>query len=451
MILNTSNNRYFQDFVVSDMPREEVERELKKLQVHDRNTKLLKAIIECRNKVRSTAEKFSEIGEATFYLIKMVNYISENVKVVQFVVEDDAAAYTIFETLNDRGLALATIDLVKNHIFGRISSSKSSNSEIRMREAETRWAQMMHTLANHKADNFLKAFWTSQYGRTQKDALFRTLKKLYGTRDKALTLSSEMLEVAEQYAALENQDDPIWSNYDKKSKESLRAINLLSGGQTYPIILSALKKLEKREIERLLWLLECIIVRYQFIGGERTGRLEIACASAAKGIFNGEHKSASAIRHALREVYPSDDEFRQSFSVKEESNNARVHYVLSNLEIEARRQASIEDYRSLDPGIGLTVEHILPRNPGREWNTITDNDKTIVEECACRLGNLCLLGKSNRTLGNLDFETKKQAFRRSELRLTQSVADINGDWSRRAISHRQAHLAKLALSVWSFQ
>jgi len=55
-------------------------------------------------------------------------FITENLKVVVITVPSDANAYTIFETLNDRGIELAQIDLLKNYLY-----SKAGN---RLQEAQ---------------------------------------------------------------------------------------------------------------------------------------------------------------------------------------------------------------------------------------------------------------------------------------------------------------------------
>lgn len=376
-----------------------------------------------------------------------MKYITDNVRLVRFIVEDDSSAYSIFETLNDRGLDLATIDLVKNHLFGRLSTAQSS----RIRELEERWAQMMVTLANFKADNFLKAFWTSRFGRTQRENLFKNLKNKYRASQAVQDLSVSMLSTAEQYAALENSDDPIWSQFSFATRESISALKTLSGSQVHPIILAALEKLRQREIERLVWLLECIIVRYQLISGERTGRLEIVCANVAKAIFNGEIKKASEAKNALREVYLRDDDFQQNFSTKEERSPGKALYILRKLEIEARRQKHGGDYRELDPSAGLTIEHILPKNPGSEWFEVLSDDPTLHEDFIYRLGNLCLLGKSNREIGSKGFPSKKEAYKRSDLILTNRLAECGDIWGRKQIRHRQAQMAKIARTAWHFQ
>ncbi len=129
----------------------------------------------------------------------------DKVSVVKLSVGSEEAAYTIFETLNDRGLDLSPLDLVKNHLF----SKADEKSQDAVRDMEERWAQMMATLSNVRADNFLKAFWTTRHGRIRSVDLFGAFKKEYGTSDTAIDLSVDMLAASEQYAAIDSADDPV--------------------------------------------------------------------------------------------------------------------------------------------------------------------------------------------------------------------------------------------------
>jgi len=89
---------------------------------------------------------------------------------VRLIVPNEANAYTVFETLNDRGLDLTALDLVKNYISGR-AEGKTILSGL-----QDQWLQMMGNLTNVRADDFLKAWWTSRHGRVQTAQLFPRFK-----------------------------------------------------------------------------------------------------------------------------------------------------------------------------------------------------------------------------------------------------------------------------------
>lgn len=66
----------------------------------------------------ATASK-SDHGD---FLNDWVTFLDETATVVLLRVYDDANAYRMFETLNDRGLKTSQADLVKNHLFGAAGS-----------------------------------------------------------------------------------------------------------------------------------------------------------------------------------------------------------------------------------------------------------------------------------------------------------------------------------------
>jgi len=71
-----------------------------------------------------------------------ITFIDKNAVVIWVEVPDDRAAYTIFETMNDRGLDLSAIDLIKNHLFYM--------AEDEVEEAERKWAELIGTLGAAK-------------------------------------------------------------------------------------------------------------------------------------------------------------------------------------------------------------------------------------------------------------------------------------------------------------
>jgi uncharacterized protein DUF1524 len=295
--------------------------------------------------------------------------------------------------------------------------------------------------------------------RLQATNLYAQFKKQYEEPEKALGASIEMLGVAEQYAALETSDDAVWMPYSKETRESVRSLKLLGARQTHPVLLAALQKFDPHELERLLRLLETIIVRYQLIGGGRTGQLEIVCAGLAKAIFTGEITDQAGTRKVVKtsdvfreaqSIYPSDQTFEGEFAIATESNGQKAVYILREIELERWRREAQSQSSEIDLG-ALSLEHVLPRNPGSDWASTIKADSSLSEDCTNRLGNLCLLGAGdNRGVGRLSFEEKKKIYAKSTIKSTNEIGQC-GAWDRSSIEKRQAQMAKFALSVWRFQ
>jgi hypothetical protein len=444
LTLNAANNDTFKRFVVNAVPVNTIRTALEKLRKSDRNRALLEATIFTNQWVEELANKEIDPEKAKDYLLSLANYITDTVQIVRLVVSGEEAAYTIFETLNDRGMDLSPLDLVKNHLF----SKAERKGETTLRDLEERWSEMMTILSSVKADAFLRTFWASKHGVLEGSKLFKSFKKQYSNVQSAYSVSLEMRASAEKYVALTDSDDPIWLDQSDQARRSIRALSIIGASQMHPIILSALGKFDHRELGRLLWLLEVIAVRYQLTARGRSARVESLGARLAKMISDGAVTTATRALSELKELYIPDDQFKSDFATKLERESKKAAYLLRGLEQQARTKAGHPHPREIAPS-HVTIEHILPKSPGEGWSAAMAADAELFPDHLYRLGNLCLLD-TNRALGNKSFADKKKNFATSDLVLTQQVSNEQ-DWGRAEIESRQRFLATLAVSEWRFQ
>jgi hypothetical protein len=95
-------------------------------------------------------------------------------------------------------------------------------------------------------------------------------------------------------------------------------------------------------------------------------------------------------------------------------------------------------------GIAVTLEHVLPQNPGKGWTMPAVEVKAYYN----RLGNQALLaGSVNSKLNNLEFKSKKKALSDSEFSLTSSIGAHN-QWGANEIIDHQKVLAAHAVKAW---
>lgn len=123
------------------------------LDVPDRE-KVMHAVLEGRapdlagvsESVRNIAERFSNIVDhfpeeiAGPVLVYFVDWLLENVHLVEIEAFSDEEAYTIFETMNDRGLSLSLPEMLKGYFLANITH------EADQREANVRWKEHMQAL-----------------------------------------------------------------------------------------------------------------------------------------------------------------------------------------------------------------------------------------------------------------------------------------------------------------
>ena len=153
--MNEENGGVFRDFISREVAEDLLEKEKLKYQKKNSNFLLLQSALTINDlhTAYSGRDKFTPERP-----IALLRYLTENVKVLILRVQDEADAYTIFETLNDRGRSLDTLDLLKNHLF---SKSKSYLPEVK-----EKWSAIRENLFDVDPKNrFLHHFWTSLYGR----------------------------------------------------------------------------------------------------------------------------------------------------------------------------------------------------------------------------------------------------------------------------------------------
>ena len=67
-------------------------------------------------------------------LLALAGFLTSRARVIRLIVPDEISAYTVFETLNDRGLELAVADLLKNYLYSRAGKP--------LEEVSAAWNQM---------------------------------------------------------------------------------------------------------------------------------------------------------------------------------------------------------------------------------------------------------------------------------------------------------------------
>ena len=445
IVLNINNRDLFQGIVVNPCADKVLETKLLGEGRHSSTRKLIEAALFCRKSINDLAEKQgTEKKIQASVLFQLAKYLRDKVQVNCLDVSAPENAYTIFESLNDRGIDLSVLDLLKNHLL----RGAGSNEAVILNN----WTKMVTTIGDRKGDDFLKAFWTSRFGRIQRGRLFKELKKKYDTKSDILELSKELARVAEIFGNLEVSDSDLWRQYSPATQEQVKTLSLLGAKQTHPILLAAIEKFKPDEVEKLLKYLVVLILRYQLVGRGRTGKLEIQSALISEGISSDKYRSAKSVWERLSSILPSADEFEDDFSRYVETKPALARWILRELEIQKWMDEnpgkSVQTTPITDADL-VNLEHILPKNPNQEWRQVLSDDSDIVSDCLNRLGNLCLLDKpGNKAEAAGGFAKKNPRYAKSEFILTKQIARDFKEWNRSAIDGRQKQLSQLALKRW---
>lgn len=372
----------------------------------------------------------------------LMDFIDEKLKVVTIIVPEDSNAYTIFETLNDRGLVLAQIDLIKNYFYSKSGS--------RLEEVQTSWNELISKLEAVEEPmllEYIKVFWMTQYGfiREINNKLYQSIKAEIRSTTDVNTFVTNLNNDIDLYLALINDNSAIWNNYSRECRDYVKTLNYLELKQFRPLVLAVLKNFEKNEIKKTLKLIVSWMVR-NLIVGSRSGALEESYAKNALEITNKRITTASQLKNILKDLIPQDKEFKDKFAISTISKEKLARYYLRAIENFKNGGNAPELIVNNNPD-AVNLEHILPKKSGNNYQLF---DAEQHEDYLKRIGNLTIMKtKLNNDQKSLGFFDKKKIYADSQIGITKALAEYEGDWKPEYIEKRQNELAELAVKTWS--
>ncbi|MCX6272193.1 MAG: DUF262 domain-containing HNH endonuclease family protein [Bacteroidetes bacterium] len=339
-------------------------------------------------------------------------------------------AFTLFETLNYRGVPLTAIDIIKNKMLSTMERKHNVNIDLSFEK----WQELLKNLPSHEdQDRFLRQFYNA-FKHTAKikvdkvpKATSSTLIKIYESliHKNAQWIFNELIEKAEIYNQLiepeEYKETPLVRALVDLSRISA------SAAYTFLLYLFSLdeEQLESKDLKLKVVNLFC---KYYFrrnvtdfpntrdIDAINIDLIEKCAHSLAKHevltyeaieswLLKGRGKPSNL--ETLVE-YLSDNLYY--------SNEGMARYVLAKLDETAHtREYKPELWERNEKGIFVwTVEHVFPqgKNIPKEWvkmiaNGNVEKASEIQDEWVHCIGNLTLSGYNSK-LSNYSFD-KKQA------------------------------------------
>jgi uncharacterized protein with ParB-like and HNH nuclease domain len=366
--------------------------------------------------------------------------VGELLKFIQITVVDELNAYTVFETLNSRGVELTSTDLLKNYLFSLVA--KSSND---LQAVKLQWKKVIDAIGLKEFPVFLRYYLNARSSLVTKDQLFKSIKKVVKSDQQVLDLLDHLENYAYTYNALFNPEDELWQN-DKQLKEDVGSLILFKVTLCHPLLMVAYEKFDFSEFKKLLHGIMVISFRYNVIGKLQTNEMEKAYNKTANKVFAGTINNANVAMDDLKDLYIADDIFRNYFELKSfNTTNSQqkkiARYIL--YKIEAQLEGGIKTDYQIDEA---TIEHILPENMDAHWSGLFNDEEHI--RMVYMLGNLSLLEAklNNKQAAQKNFTEKKAVFQISQYALSKQIG--GDEWSIQMIKHRQASLAKTAAGIW---
>lgn len=379
-------------------------------------------IAKCYRYFRSAIVRLSEAEEISAVEAALrVHEAASRAVIVKIEVANHADAFVLFESLNNRGMPLSPVDLIKNHLLAVSEKKRLMDVD----EAFTRWNEMLTSLGDNYAthERFLRHYYNAFKSELPEVANASVATKSNLIRIYETLLSQELLAVVDDlveasmiYGRINCVDEP---DQPTKLDRAFRRLSRAQGAPSYVLVLWLLSKrdtlqLIDGEIEKIVDLLTSFFIRRNLTGFPQTYALAKLFMTTIEAIADARGDEVLAVvRERLRAVSASDEEFRSRLLGRiYEENTDVARYILTTLAEDAMtKETEVDLWRQDANHFVWTIEHILPQgeNLPHAWVEMLggeEHSEQVQEEYRHKLGNLTITAY-NSNLGNKSFLEKR--------------------------------------------
>lgn len=337
-------------------------------------------------------------------LLRFFYQIRDGLSFVDFCTDDDSDAFNLFETLNDRGLGLSAVDLIKNKIL----ELNNSNIVIEM------WDRLFgrdKIIESEQAQFFIRNFLMIIFGHLPNDKIYSTFKEYLQkfSGSDIVELVSDISEKAKIFSKLINLNQMgVFSTdpqLDNEAREILICLKKTNVKQWYCIGFVLCFHLLKNKITvndfiKVLKKILRLVIMYQ-ITEKRFNAIEKDFPKFAK-----EFLVQPKIDELIKKL--NDSSITPHWSMVETALDAPITFEDSNnlalVLLRVLAFSRVPHGYNLDSEMSL--EHVLPEAHEQNWGEISD-----VKKIKYSIGNMLLVTKNkNSQLNNQSFTDKRTIY-----------------------------------------
>lgn len=430
-----------------------------KLILGRKDNKVFKRLVEKR--VTKEEAKTEKIVQAYFFFkeklqeqgIQWQNVYTrllESFDLVLMVTDSYYDAFRLFETLNNRGLSLSSVDLIKNYLLSTIASNETMLEEcIEIWDRIIENIEEIESVRHDKVRFFRHYLFSIEYGIVPIPKLYSRFQKLIDNTDNILNLVEDIWLKSEVYVKLYNGILGV-----KKVDERLHTLVRIEATTCYPLLIKCVSmELKNEQLLKILKAIEVFTLR-RSICNISTRDIDRIYNHLALEAFDKEDPINYIIGY-LQKRTPSDTEFYLSFQNRDFTRSPQTKYILEMIENALTNNTK---EKLISSRTDVHIEHIMPRELRKRSKVIVSTWEKELGSRASehqlfvnRIGNLTLLGSElNIGASNNPFEEKKQRYGQSNILLTKELCKKK-IWDFDEILSRSKYLAGIAKKIWNFK
>jgi uncharacterized protein with ParB-like and HNH nuclease domain len=442
-----------------------------------------KTIFEAHRNILSFFDTNFSAKDSFAQIKKFAGYLLNKVKVIQIVTPEIGNALKIFETINERGISLDQVDLLKNLLFIQI---KRSDFQKLVKEWEKFKQALVGRKVKEKPLRFLRYFIMANYdidkdssgeSVVREDDIFNWFSKnepKCNYKSNSFAFVRKLQEDADFYINLTKNRHYADDNMGLETLSHLVG----SGFKQHFLLLLSAKKMDIELFNHFVRQLESLIFCYT-ITKEPSRVIEKRFSAWSEEIRKIKTKTdlnSFIVSRFKNEFDMRNRVFENNFKnlVTDQLQGYKLKYILAKLcmFIEQEKNGD-QEVCSLAPYVkrSIHIEHILPYTSTpeciAEFGIANDKEYNIYKN---KVGNLTLLEKPINTSIKQDiFQAKREEYKKSSLYLTRSICAIENvgqntsinrtnkylksydRWNREAIDNRTALLLEISKVIWQIK
>lgn len=390
---------------------------------------------------------------------------------VKIEVASHADAYTLFESLNNRGMALTAIDLIKNKLLATLEKEEQGSIDTYF----SHWQDVLAYLGDDYATQ-------ERFFRQYYNAFRNELKTVYqvpmATRSNLMMIYEKLISVdakgfLERVKSASRRYGTLLLRVETDNlaalEKPLKDLDRVQGAPAYLLLLYLLTlqgelQLSSSHLARIVTLLVSFFVRRNLTDTPPTRDLTrifmgiIDTFGSAKG-----DEAVEIVHRQLLSLSASDEAFMLKLEGNiYEENTSATRFILSALaEQSMTRETWVDLWRMDNKHFVWTIEHVFPQgeNIPQSWvDMMAEGDfqeaKRIQQSHVHKLGNLTISG-FNATLGNRSYQEKRERTDRegrsvgynNGLKLNEDLSEAES-WNVDRIDARTAKLVEQTMRLF---
>lgn len=475
LTLAPSLDNYWKDVVVEDSPRPTTRQ--------SGAERLLVSAIDFFDKRIELA--LSSVGEEQWIAVLSDLYlrIARGLRFIHYAVSSTSDVGVIFETVNDRGIALTELEKVKNYLLFLTQKLDASPASDLTEHIQACWTEIHRNVGSDRrgGDNLLRAYWLATRGSARSAPRGAQAVKLEFDRAKYLpdsyrlgaantdagdtkqsTLYFEINSFVSQLRdcsvfyyqfSFGESEYSSFEKHDATRANDLTALLRRAGGTAkfLPLIFVQRMK-DPRDGDAYCGLLEACLthrVRVSVVCGYRAGTGVYGLAQHAKAAWSSEREFDLARKVLANCAYYASD--AQVWDKAGSPSNWYTRPSLKFLLYEYEKHLTggkghlrpFEEFQVRD-----SIEHIAPQKVTHGWKGSFGEDRDLRYRHS--LGNL-VLTYDNSSYSNKSFrrkQTETPGYRSSYLLQERELASDFTEWTPETVMQRQEKLISWVLEEW---